>query len=368
MDSSNQAGWWRPLDISRGFVYMAYSAHRPGGWHTVWVAKRSLAGGGWSRSCLKRPGERRCAAYRDDIGHKQPTLVVDGRGFIHVFVGMHHSRWHYYRSRHARWIKTMRFRGDELPNRRGRFTYPIATRAPNGDVWMVVRQSHISPIRGRLYRWRVVTRRWYSMGSFAAEPGYSPYPDDILASPDGRVHLLWAWAGGKAGAVRHAASYTVYNPRTHSYANAAGEPVAAPATPASPVIYQPLEEGELWEHVMDGYGQRGAKLTLDPDTGQPVIAYRYQAPADGSLARLAEDAQVRLAEWNGSAWERQVIYAGKTTPALGISHHGGEPHVYYDDAPAVSGTIAVVQVGDVDHVYRAAPAERTLYFGQLSFG
>lgn len=360
MDNSNLAAWWKPMSVHRGHVYLSFNGHRAGDLHTVRVARYTPRTGAWRQACLRLPRHRRCVRYPDDVGHTQSTLAVDGEGRIHVFASMHHRGWRYWRSGRPGWVKTMRFHGREL-GAQGRFTYPVATRAPNGDVWLMIRQSGVEPVRGRLYRWSVSAHRWSSLGSFAAAAGHGVYPDDIRVGEDGRVHLLWSWSGGGAAGIRHAPSYMVYDPSARSYQNAAGEPVDAPAAPEDPVVYQPLEAGEDWTHVMTGFGQRGAKLTIDPVTGGPVIAYRYAAPSDGGTI---DDAMVRLAAWNGSGWEISVAHASRTSSAVGATHHGGQPRVYVDDPVTASGTIAVVQHGNADYVYRAVPRERALYLGR----
>jgi hypothetical protein len=297
------------------------------------------------------------------VGHNQPTIAVDGGRYVHVFASMHHNRWRYFRSDRPGSVRTMQFHGRELGLRSGRFTYPVAATAPNGDVWVMVRQSGVTPPRGRLYRWSVADRDWHSFPSFAYADGHGVYPDDLQVGPDGRVHLLFSWSGGPASALKHAGSYLVYDPATGVYANAAGDPVTVPATPSSPVVFQPLDPGEDWTHVMSGFGQRGAKLTLDP-AGRPVVAYRYQAPVDAGPAPLGDDAKVRTATWNGTAWDLAVVHEEPTSAALGITYHQ-QPIVYFADPGTASGTIAVVQTGTTDYVYKASPAEEALYIGRL---
>lgn len=379
MDTSNQAGWWKPVAVHGGRVFVAFNGPAPrSDRHRVWVASRPLAGGEWRRGCLRLRKQRRCVTYQDDIGHNQPTIAVDGRGFIHVFASMHHSSWqgHYFRSRRARWVTTMRSSNDLWP-RHSRFTYPVAATSPSGDVWLLARQSGIDPVLGRMYRWDADARRWHAERSFAAASPRGVYPDDVVFSPDGRVHLVWSWSGGGAGGVKHAGSYIVYDPDSRSYANAAGEPVASPATPDSPTVFQPLETGEDWSQVMDGYGQRGAKLALTAD-GRPFVVYRYQAPADGSTAAVADEAKMRTAEWNGTEWVRTDVYDGRTSEGFGVTVHDDGARVYYDDRPSyatsyltidgaqwpvTSGTSAVVTAGGADIVYRSVPSQRTLYVG-----
>jgi hypothetical protein len=90
IDTSNQAGWWTPLVEYGGATYFAYDAPgRQPGTHVVYVAKRERSGA-TEASCLTAAG--RCLEFADDIGHHQPSIAVDGAGFVHVFTAMHSSR------------------------------------------------------------------------------------------------------------------------------------------------------------------------------------------------------------------------------------------------------------------------------------
>src|SRR5436190_1611023 len=103
MDASNQAAWWRPIAEFGGSLFIAYdgwggAAASTGGTfdtHTVYVARRT-PNGHWTRGCLR--SGRSCAVFEDDRGHRQPTIAIDGDGYIHVFTAMHKDHWRYYRS------------------------------------------------------------------------------------------------------------------------------------------------------------------------------------------------------------------------------------------------------------------------------
>jgi putative BNR repeat neuraminidase len=394
MDASNQAGWWHPMDTRGATTYVAFNGwggNREGGsddTHRVYVARRDRAGR-WVRGCLPDRGSltRSCAVYPDDVGHSQPTLIVDGDGYIHVFASMHHSNWRYFRSSRPGDPTTMVDRSADMPDQGGRYTYPTATRTPNGDVYVGIR----SLPAGVLYRWDDAADRWSRVATFAAEDGYAVYPDDLVSDSAGNVHIAWEWAYGGTNGLRHLGSYMRYEPRTGRFFDAAGRRVTVPAGIAGSTVYQPLEGAERSTDrgsPEDPPGLQSAKLALDPGTGRPIVAYRFR-PTWGGLF------EVRLAEWRGSdagGWVRRTVYAGRynTYAAVDVTRRAGVTRVYYaksgvpnrDQAfratrgPAgawvetalAPGTpverLSVVDTGGVDHLYLAAPGTHRLSVGR----
>lgn len=389
MDASNQAGWWHPMDARAGRTYLAYNGWGGSGQggaadtHRVYVARRDPSGA-WARGCL--PGRSGgCAVYRDDIGHNQPTLVVDGDGYIHVFASMHANDWRYFRSTRPGDPTTMVDRSTQMPDQGGRYTYPTATRTPNGDVYVAIR----SLAAGNLYRWDVAADRWSRAATFAAEDDYVVYPDDVVSDAAGNVHIAWEWAYGGANGLRHLGSYLRYEPSTGRFRNAAGREVELPATTHDDVVYQPIEPGERPTDrgsPANPPGLQSAKLALDAATGRPSVAYRFRPTAGGRF-------EVRLAEWRGAeggGWRRQTVYAGRynTYAAVDVSLRGGPARVYYaksgvpsrDQAtvatPGAGGwterslaagvpieRLSVVNTNGVDRLYLAAPTAHRLSIG-----
>jgi hypothetical protein len=381
MDASNQAGWWKPIEEWKGSIYLAYDA-----WgsptdgdaddtHTVYVARRS-PDGTWVRGPLPYTGPNR---YRDDIGHRQPSIAIDGAGYIHVFASMHWDSWHYFRSSRPGDPTSMVDRSGSMPA--GSITYPNATRAANGDVYVIARDSGCV---GRLYRWALETRRWSSL-TFASDPNFCVYPDDVIPDPDGSVHIAWEWAYLGTNGLRHLGSHVRYDPVVNIFVNAAGVALRGPASTATAsVIYAPEEPGEsrfARSSPSNPAGLQSAKLALDP-SGRPAVAYRTR-PAGGRFA-------VRFAEWNGIGWVRSVVYAGTYTTYAAVDvtfTSGGAPRVYYAKTATPTGTqahaatrsfdgtwverqllpkvrverLAVIRRSGVDHVYLSVPSARRLY-------
>lgn len=292
VDASNQAGWWRPLDEWNGSVYVAYNAWGGPGptnggatdTHTVYIGRRA-PDGVWTRGCLKTSTDA-CVVYPDDIGHKQPSIAVDGDGYLHAFVSMHGNNWIYYRSTAPGDVTTMVSRSTQLPDQGDEYTYPNVTRVDNSDLYLVIRAYP----EGRPYRWNNAADTWTRVAVFARTAGYVVYPDDVAGDGAGNLHISWEWAYGGADGLRHLGSYLRYEIATGTFRNAAGTVVTAPATTTSPVVYQPIEGTEQAtdrDNASGPPGVQNAKLALAG--GRPAVAYRYRAVQGGRW-------QVRLAE------------------------------------------------------------------------
>jgi len=355
LDSSNQAAWWKPVDEVGGSTYVAFDEHvpptadaPPQTYHRV-VIGHALGDGGWETGCVKDPSAPDgCARFVDDCGHNQPTVVVDGDGFVHAFVSMHNAPWHYYRSAEPGSVTDMVDRSREMPHQAGRFTYPVATRTPNGDVYLIIRGTvDGSPSNGRLYRWSNETNTWSSVLTFASQVKHWVYPDDLVADAQGDLHILYEWSYGGARAVRHLGSYLRYSPTTGLLSNLRGDVLQAPVTTAAKAVYQPLEQGETATGgaVNTAAGIQSAKLAIVPGTSTPMIAYRYRRETSGPF-------EVRRARPYGTGWRREVVYAGRydTFAAIDITHSGDTVRIYYAKKNHLTRDQAFVaekgQVGD----------------------
>lgn len=391
MDASNQAAWWKPLDEFGGSHFLAYNAWGgpgatnggPTDTHTVYIAEHK-PDGQWARGFLGHDGA--CSVFTDDVGHRQPSIAVDGHGRIHAFAAMHGDHWIYYRSATPGDVTTMVDRSTEMPDQADGFTYPAVCSVGNGDLYLIIR----SGIAGRLYRWNDGTAQWSRVATFATTSGFVVYPDDIIGDAAGNLHIAWEWAFGTTGGLRHLGSYLRYEPATGRFTNAAGATMTLPVTTASPVVYQPLEGIEKATTTDDDPteppGFQSAKLALNPTTGRPAVAYRYRTEPHGLW-------RVRVAEWNGSSWARSGVYVGSydTTAAIDISKCGSGTRVYYAKAQTPTGDqafaatrqangtwvetclapgvrierLSVIRRGNTDHIYLAAPGAQKLYLASL---
>lgn len=303
VDSSNQAGWWKPIDVVDGTTYVAYNAPGPtAATHQVHVAARG-ADGAWTDGCL-RATDGECATFVDDNGHNQPSIVVDGDGNVHAFVSMHHEQWNYFRTTTPGDVTSLVDVSDEMPDQDLAVTYPVTARGADGDVYVMARAGadERQARTGNLYRFDTGAGTWSRVAVVADAKGHSFYPDDLEVSTDGRVHVLWEWGPWPADPSRHLGSYAVYDPADGSFRDVAGNALETPVTPTTPgaVVYQPYVDGEdigsYWPALQT------AKLSVHGDT-LDGIAYRFRT--EGVTAFDGYD--VRFARWDGAAWQRETV-------------------------------------------------------------
>lgn len=323
MDSSNQAAWWTPVATYRGageYTYFAFD--EPGSsaaTHKVAIARRDPAGQ-WTRIPVMQGGAQ--AEFTDDLGHNQPSIARDGSGRFHVFASMHNNPWRYFRSDTTG--STPVDHSADLPDQGAGVTYPVVATAPDGDVWLIARIDEADRRTGRLYRWHDAQSRWSRAAVFAGAAGRAVYPDDLQFDTAGNVHLLFQWSRFPSSAFRHELSYLKYAPATGAFTDSRGAAVAAPVSPATADVLQPLGAGEVYssDNTYTGPAVQSAKLTLNGAT--PRVAYRYRPTDGGSF-------QVRYAYPKGTAWARQIVHGGSgTRAALGITWDADErKRVYY---------------------------------------
>jgi hypothetical protein len=344
VDTSNRAGWWTPVVEHDGATYYAYDA--PGDAprrHEVVVVRRDRSGATES-SCLSAGADPNapCIQFRDDVGHNQPSVAIDGEGFVHVFVAMHSSPWrgHYFRSAAPGRVDRFTDRGADMPDQSWTHTYPVPVTAADGDLWLTIR-SRSSPdargVGGRLYRYDLATHRWARVATFAYNAGLWVYPDDVQIDPAGRLHIAFEWVKKYTNAFPHVGAYVTYDPATGRFANAAGRPLEAPLDFASPAVYQAWSDSYDPNAQYNGLGVQTAKLALDPDTGAPHIVYRY-------TPRYGENLRVLHTSWDGTRWRRTPVYAGRydTFPTVDITLVGASLRVYYVKENTSGGSAAFV--------------------------
>lgn len=321
MDSSNQAGWWKPLAEFGGAMYFAFNAPSAGGEfrHEVHIAKRTPSGK-WRTGCL-REDNGECVSYPDDVGHNQPTIAIDGDGYVHAFVSMHNDDWRYYRSDEPESVTTMVNRSDEMPDAGMAITYPVANSAPSGDVYLITRVDPADAnYSGRFYRWNNDTGTWRRVAIFAKENGFTPYPDDVHVDDSGQVHISWEWARGGPSGSRYYGSYLVYQPDERRFVTISGREVEVPVTTTEPeVVYEP---GEGVVQV--------AKFALVDTSSERLagVAYRYQPES-------SEHFEMRWASWDGDQWLRETVDdRAATTAGVAATHHNGVARIYFTQEPA----------------------------------
>lgn len=299
MSPRNQAAWWSPIASRNDVDYVSYlAANSPQ--DDVFLARRSSAGGAWSTADT---GVN--ALY--NVGHTQTSMAIDGQGYLHVAYAMHNNSMRILTSNQPNSIEagyTPLAGAGLAPFSGGAYTYPNMTTAPNGDVYLIVRdqRSSYANQQGRLFRFNNTSRAWGELPAFAGQSGTTVYPDQIITDASGDLHILWEWAAGGAQAARHYGSYARFDPDTNTYYRANGTPYpAGPIAVGAADIYQGLEGTETFTANL--HGVQSAKLTLD-EAGRPLIAYSYSTTGTDS------GYQHRFARWTGSDWVRSVITPG----------------------------------------------------------
>jgi hypothetical protein len=148
IDSSNVAGWWRPLVLRGTDTYFAFNAPGTAADNHYVKFGKLTSGGGWTFGFLKNADGTPWieTVNGDDPGHAQPTMAIDGDGFIHVWADGHNNPWQYFRSTSALDVTDIR-RSSGMPGTVA-FTYPVAATAPNGDVYLMIRNQS-GGVRGR---------------------------------------------------------------------------------------------------------------------------------------------------------------------------------------------------------------------------
>lgn len=294
IDESNVAAWWSPIaaDPADGSIYATYLRPHPtrDRDHDVYLARRN-ATGQWST--VDTGGD----AWHDP-GHTQASIAIDGDGYTHLFYGMHTGPLRYRRSVAPRRPNAgfEQLFPDALVD--GDYTYPNLTTAPNGDVFLGIRDYP----DGEFYRYDVESEQWSLIGVYAEQEGTTVYPDHFFADAEGNIHVIWEWAAGQAQAARHNGSYALYHPDSDMYTRADGtEYNKLPISMEDADIMQPVEGNETFERGVHGY--QSAKLTVD-DQNRPIVAYAY------SMNQQADGYEFRLARWDGQQWQRQTVVPG----------------------------------------------------------
>lgn len=323
------AGWWKPLCVSGSDLYVCYTSPASTGKHYTNVAKKS--GGTWSTYRLQVNGVD--IEHIDDYGHNQTSMAVDGSGRIHVFTSFHVSHWEtrYFRSDTAGDITSITEHSVDMPNQSTKygFTYPIVTKASNGDLYLIIRRRE-RDVPGQpllMYHWDNTLGTWGIVGKVAdvSDPTFSTvlYPDDLVCTSDGLVHLAFSWHKDEPSPRRHRGSYLSYNPSTGEFKTADGVSKTIPVSwTANNLVYQPLTSTETTYGDESLIGLQTAKIAIYDN--KPHIVYRYRETNGGPN-------KVKRARWS-NGWSLETIYSPSSgwdsLPSLGIYHNGGA-HVYY---------------------------------------
>lgn len=265
------------------------------------VARRDGVTGEWTKKHNVAP-----TLAIKDASHNQIELAVDGDGYIHVFWGMHNREHFTGGMRYMRSnapdnvIKGFSDCAKEIPGYKEPFSYPSATTAPNGDVFLSLRQDNkFLP----LYQWNTRARTWKHLRMIAdGTPTnnnklvYVPYLPVLHVDRAGDVHIQWQWSATRARGERHNGSYARYDPVRGKLYRANGKEQIAPFGVADSDIYQLKPPARTW----DQEGIALAHISSDANN-RPVITYTYSP--DGNNTRWT----YKIARHNGASWVNSVL-------------------------------------------------------------
>ncbi|VUT16616.1 hypothetical protein SB6421_01545 [Klebsiella huaxiensis] len=331
---SNQAGWWHPLDSFMGAEYYGLCKEfGTAGRHHVEVVKRAEDGSLTRGLCILQSGA--VAEFDNDVGHNQPSLVVDGSGYIHVMTSMHGNLLRYFRSIRPHDVTDMAEASWSFPDVEWVYTYPTATRGPNGDVYFMMRSGVRSSVGantqlGVIYKYSLADRVWSRFAPAAETVNRAVYPDDLSAQEDG-LHIIFQWAPYPAAAVRHVGEYGVIGTdglmRTID-----GVQLNMPITQGQ-AAYKTLQPGENPDSGTGlAIGIQSAKFAFTSGV-LSHIAYRFRTEDDPDGTYFTKF-RVFSATWTGSAWVEEEIADvppefGNTSAALAATVNGAEKRVYF---------------------------------------
>ena len=349
---SNQAGWWHPLDSFQGIEYYGLCKEfGTAGQHQVEIVRRDADGTLTRGLCKNTDGT--IAVFSNDVGHNQPSIVVDGEGYVHVFTSMHTSLIHYFRSASPGDVTNMVDASWNFPDVEWGWTYPTVARAPNGDIYLMMRVANRLPTGEThrdafVYKYTLSLRQWERLAHIAGQEFRSLYPQDIAATSEG-AHFLFEWGKYAASAVRHSGAYGIIG-SDGMLRDVAGVQDDMPVTQGQ-IAYKPIMPGENGNTSSgEVMGLQCARFAFDSN-GLSHIAYRYRDTDNLGGTAFAKFA-VKLATWSGTAWvEEELAYVppekGDTSAAIATSIIDGKKRVWFSVEYVSSGSkVAVIVMAE----------------------
>lgn len=349
---SNQAGWWHPLDFFQNAEYYGIcKEYGVSGKHQVELVKRAADGTLTRGLCKDRTGA--IATFDNDVGHNNPSVIVDGDGYIHVFTSMHVNLLRYFKSSAPFDVSNMVDATFGYPDVDWTYTYPTVARGPDGDVYVMMRRSNRTTVNdtkrpGVVYRYRLASKTWERYAPVAEANNRSIYPDDMMAFADG-LHLLFQWAPYPSSAVRHVGEYGVIG--TDGLIRSKGGTQYLMPVAQGQLAYKPLAPGE---NAGSGTGLtigiQSAKFAFNGSTLSHIV-YRFRTVDDPTGTYFSKFG-VYVATWNGTAWVEELIAyvppeTGNTSAALAATVQGAKKRVYFSIEYVSGGNpVAVIALAE----------------------
>ncbi|RLM12563.1 hypothetical protein BIY27_11405 [Gibbsiella quercinecans] len=314
VERTMQSAWWKPLTVKFGKEVYAYivteeaSTATSEGTHKVKVAIRNSDGSFTSDYC--RLSDDSEAIFPSDNGHNQPSVAVDGKGYIWVFTSMHIDTWRIFRSEKPFDVTTMK-RFILMPDTTWGNSYPILAQDNNGDVYAIVRDFPITNVsqQGQLYRYSLDAMAWSRIAQIGYEFERTFYPNDLVVTRD-HIHILWEWGPLGAGTLRHLPSYGVYDKQSGQLHSVSGESIPIPhdTTAGFNFHIRELEDGEYFvanstsSNVIAGV--QSGKLCMN---GSRFVGALYRHRAQGIDGGTFGGFNVVFSVFDGAQWVHETI-------------------------------------------------------------
>jgi hypothetical protein len=210
-----------------------YSAYYHGNTRQIVVAVKP-PGGAWRGKMLAG-----AAATVGWDSHNAVTMVVDGRGLLHVAGNMHNNPLRYWRSDVPGEVDSLKQVTSMVGTQEASVTYPVFVKALNGDLAFIYRDGSSGSGNHIVNKWNPETKTWGRLlttnlfsGSSTTGTRSVYFGDNDagpVAGPDGWYHLFWFWRATPDAGSTHRVSY-MRSANLTTWQTATGTPVTLPVS------------------------------------------------------------------------------------------------------------------------------------------
>ena len=325
-DSSNRAGWWKPITSQGDYIFIAFNSQgkddsncKEKSNHMLTLAYKSYSTN-WQYKTSLSKNKKKYWTGCDDVGHRQPTIAVDGDGAIHIWAGMHGEPDGCCYLRASEKTANLEIK-DDFKNI-GRFTYPIAKTAPNGDIYLIIRdlpnvastseQEKFSG-SGKLFHWNNLTDKWRLIESFAANTfennqfNAPVYPNDLYIDENNIAHILWEWAIDKTSDKRFQGSYIQYDTVNKMFTSASNTLLNAPISLDTVKSYPEITFEPSNATLSNTNFIQSAKLLVHEEYCTPCVVYRS---VNNNSSRIM------MTRWSNNTWQNPEQISDKHTASF----------------------------------------------------
>ena len=254
------------------------------------IGKRTLGSAKWTLHTTQYSGKATDA-------HNTISIIVDGKGCLHVSWDHHNNKLRYARSIMPGSILLT----DELSmtgQKESKVTYPEFYRLPNGNLLFLYRDGGSGNGNLMLNHYDFQTEQWTQLqdGWINGEGKRSPYWQ-MAIDKAGTIHVSWVWRESPDVASNHDMCYARSKDGGHTWEKSTGEKYALPITEATAEYALRIpQNSELINST---------SMSTD-DEGHPYIA-TYWRDSGSAIP------QYHLIYNDGQQWKTQQI-SKRTTP------------------------------------------------------